>query len=68
MRFDDAARSSTANYNELTLPVLLALLGLELVALLLILGWTRLRYGSVKLREDLATPTLQEPVNGLRES
>jgi hypothetical protein len=56
VRFTDATWASAATGSEMTLPVLLALLGLELVALLLILGWTRVRYGSVKLREDLATP------------
>ncbi|MFZ5918236.1 MAG: CPBP family intramembrane glutamic endopeptidase [Chloroflexota bacterium] len=67
MRSDDAAWALAMNSNELTLPVLLALLGLELVALLLILGWVRLRYGNVRVCEDFATPTLREPVSG-RES
>jgi hypothetical protein len=67
VRFNDATWASDISYNELALPVLLALLGLELVALLSILGWTRWRYGNVKSCEDLATPTLREPVNGLRE-
>jgi membrane protease YdiL (CAAX protease family) len=63
MRSDDAAWASGINLNELTLPVLLALLGLELGALLLIAGWVRLRYGHVKICEDLAIPTWREPVN-----
>jgi membrane protease YdiL (CAAX protease family) len=58
MRFDDAAWASAVDSYELTLPILSALLGLELAALLLMLGWIRLRYGNVKLREDLATPRL----------
>jgi membrane protease YdiL (CAAX protease family) len=59
MRFSDVTWGSTVNYDELTLPAMLALLGLEFIALLLILGWTRLRYGDIKVRENLTTPTLQ---------
>jgi membrane protease YdiL (CAAX protease family) len=58
IRFDDATWAQAIDSYEFTLPMLLALLGLELAALLLMLGWIRLRYGNVKLREDLATPRL----------
>ena len=50
---DDPTWASAAGGNELGPPVLVALLGLELAALLLILGWTRWRYGMVTLHEDL---------------
>jgi membrane protease YdiL (CAAX protease family) len=60
--FDDTAWASAASPEAFALPVLLALLGLELVGLLLILGWIRSRYGSVQVGEDLATPTLREVI------
>jgi hypothetical protein len=59
IRFDNVTWGSTVNYDELSLPAILALLSLEFVALLLILGWTHLRYGDIKVREDLTMPTLQ---------
>jgi membrane protease YdiL (CAAX protease family) len=61
-RFEDVAWASAANSGEITLPALLALLALELVALLLILGWVRFRQGKVTLCEELATPSSREPV------
>jgi len=60
MRFRDPAWASGASDSELTPAAMLILLVLELLALLLILGWVRLRYGEVKLRSDLLKPHLRE--------
>lgn len=68
MQFVDTNWGSTANDSEITLPTLLVLVVLEFVALLLILGWTRLRYGNPQIRKDLTTPTLWEPTYGSRGS
>lgn len=68
MRFVDTNWGSTANDSEITLPTLLVLVVLEFVALLLILGWTRLRYGNIQISKVLTTPTLWEPMYGSRES
>lgn len=62
VRFRDATWAPAATPDGLALPVLLALLGLELVAVLLILGWVRRRYGNVQVREDLAAPAWREAV------
>ncbi len=53
LRFADPAWAQGVGQNEPSAAMTLILLGLELGALLLILAWTRLRYGKVELREGL---------------
>lgn len=67
-RLSNAVRMPDTGGTELALPAVFALIGLELLKLLLILGWVRLRYGKVKFSEDFAKPNLRSPKNGVRTS
>ena len=47
-----------------SLPVLLALIVVEMVGLFIILGWIRLRYGKVKLHEGFVESNWYSLENG----